>query len=631
MNITRRALIPAILLTFVCQALGGMPAMAAAATRVLIVGDSITQGSSGDYTWRYQLWKHLQASAPGATDFVGERTWLYDNIANTQGSTAYANPNFDRDHHAKWGQQLQLEKDEIAPAVSAAAPDVMLLLMGINDLTWGGESPATAFGNLQALLRNARAQRPSLRVVVGHTLSRWDLLGRVEQNVTDTAQLNALIDTLPSNPDFSYVRVARTDAGWNPQADTWDGTHPNGTGEVVIAGAFADALAGLGIGSAYGTRAAVQWPVSTVITTAASTAAAPAAGGSVSAIAGDNQATVSWTATGGASGYLIQQRQNGGAPDQLAWPVTGTSFTPGILAGDSLYDFRVVPVSDNGQIHLAWNAAPGANAYAIRSRDLTSGSGWTTLPLPVQATSYDLAGIPDHVYSFAIQPGKGVMTGVWSPEASQLIRRTGVPSAWSAQVRVKDYHGKRKAARDFARQWAGASEATWEDRYGTAGDDCTHFVSQALLTAGYPEMGEPSILDPIGFDRAVNDDGTWWRVNEDSPIRAGGLDGGYVKRNASGTFTLAPRLANHFALRSIYGLAQQVSDPRLLDYGDVILMETNNHGPGIDHAVIVTGFDATGYPLVSERSDPAVDKSLRLIESQNPRLILHNWHLLQLS
>ncbi|MFC7503453.1 hypothetical protein, partial [Nocardioides sp. GCM10030258] len=28
--------------------------------RVLIVGDSVTQGSSGDWTWRYRLWRHLQ-------------------------------------------------------------------------------------------------------------------------------------------------------------------------------------------------------------------------------------------------------------------------------------------------------------------------------------------------------------------------------------------------------------------------------------------------------------------------------------------------------------------------------------------------------------------------------------------
>jgi hypothetical protein len=200
-------------------------------------------------------------------------------------------------------------------------------------------------------------------------------------------------------------------------------------------------------------------------------------------VAGDRQATLNWSSAANASGYLIDQSQAGAGTTRLAWPVTGTSFTPGLLAGDSLYQFRVVPVNDNGQIHLVWNATPGANAYAIRSRDLTTGSGWTELPLPVQATTYDLAGVPDHVYDFEIQPGKGVMTGVWSPEASQLIRRVGTPSGWSSQVLVKAYLGRRKVATDFAKQWAYEPNiGAYNTRYGSVSDDdCTHFVSEALL------------------------------------------------------------------------------------------------------------------------------------------------------
>src|SRR5690606_5359517 len=38
--------------------------------KIMITGDSISQGSSGDYTWRYRLYKHLTAN--GVTpDFVG--------------------------------------------------------------------------------------------------------------------------------------------------------------------------------------------------------------------------------------------------------------------------------------------------------------------------------------------------------------------------------------------------------------------------------------------------------------------------------------------------------------------------------------------------------------------------------
>ena len=29
--------------------------------RIMLVGDSITQGSTGDHTWRYRLWQHLRA------------------------------------------------------------------------------------------------------------------------------------------------------------------------------------------------------------------------------------------------------------------------------------------------------------------------------------------------------------------------------------------------------------------------------------------------------------------------------------------------------------------------------------------------------------------------------------------
>ncbi len=29
--------------------------------RLLLVGDSVTHGSTGDWTWRYRLWHHLRA------------------------------------------------------------------------------------------------------------------------------------------------------------------------------------------------------------------------------------------------------------------------------------------------------------------------------------------------------------------------------------------------------------------------------------------------------------------------------------------------------------------------------------------------------------------------------------------
>ena len=48
------------------------PSAAEEPVRILLLGDSITQGSEGDWTWRYRLWKHLTGAGVDA-DLVGYR------------------------------------------------------------------------------------------------------------------------------------------------------------------------------------------------------------------------------------------------------------------------------------------------------------------------------------------------------------------------------------------------------------------------------------------------------------------------------------------------------------------------------------------------------------------------------
>ncbi|MBH0242925.1 hypothetical protein I3W98_09045, partial [Streptomyces cavourensis] len=62
--------------------------------RFLPVGDSMTIGATGDFTWRYRLWQHLDAVCPGSYEIVGPRTTLYDPGADAPLSHAYADPSF---------------------------------------------------------------------------------------------------------------------------------------------------------------------------------------------------------------------------------------------------------------------------------------------------------------------------------------------------------------------------------------------------------------------------------------------------------------------------------------------------------------------------------------------------------
>ena len=69
----------------------------------MVVGDSISHGSAGDYTWRYRLWKHLTGNGV-AVDFVGPRRGLFDSVRSPSGevidTNTYADRAFDSDHNA---------------------------------------------------------------------------------------------------------------------------------------------------------------------------------------------------------------------------------------------------------------------------------------------------------------------------------------------------------------------------------------------------------------------------------------------------------------------------------------------------------------------------------------------------
>ncbi len=417
-----------------------MPTPAQAAiNKVMFVGDSISQGSAGDFTWRYRLYEKLSATAPGSFDFVGPQTDLYNNVTNQHGSTAYANSAFDRAHNAFWGRRLSDEKVAIAGKVAASDADVLLVMLGINDLVQGS-TPSQVAQEMRGFIANARSANPGVDFVIGHTLSRYDIWKGIPESVENTKQLNILYNQVAAdlNTSGSRVVIATPDVGWYPEYYTWDGTHPNSTGEIRIAAAFADALAGLGIGSPYGGRPSfVQWS---------------GAGGQPSVTALDSAASLSWAARPGATGYLIEQRNvtlGETSFTRLPYPVNGTSFTIGFLAPGARVEFRVVPTkgtmvglpgtssavtiggpdptirptltavpATENSIRLTWTAVANASGYHVEYIDLSryhSEPNWIRLPWPITGTTFtqDLL-FAGNWYRFRIVPVNGFNEGTAS-------------------------------------------------------------------------------------------------------------------------------------------------------------------------------------------------------------------------
>ncbi|MFJ6849177.1 GDSL-type esterase/lipase family protein [Streptomyces sp. NPDC091271] len=226
------------------------------AMRFLFVGDSMTIGRSGDFTWRYRMWQHLEATlGDGGYAITGPRTELYDTEADAPLSHAYADPAFPapaRRHLAGWGEGWLHMAPAIADTVTAARPDVLLVSLGLIDLGFYTDSTQTA-ANAREFIAAARTANPRIRLVLLPVIPNI----RAESDAPFAAEcdrFNTLLAKTVADLDASGspILLASHPAGYDIHTDTYDGTHPGPTGEHKLAGAFADAMhQAWGVGGPY--------------------------------------------------------------------------------------------------------------------------------------------------------------------------------------------------------------------------------------------------------------------------------------------------------------------------------------------------------------------------------------------
>lgn len=209
-----------------------------APVRVLVVGDSLSQGFAGDWTWRYWVWREF-ARQHVPVDFVGPRRLP---SYGTRYERSWA---WDGDHAALGGSTLDYHLPRVPQLVTSYAPDVLVVELGYNDVAQG-DSPATVERQLQELILTARLLRPGMRVVLAQLPSGPD-----EQRNAVTARINvemarwALLHRV-------VVAHNRTGEGsgtlaWDTAKDTFDGLHPNATGQTLLADRIAQALHRAGV------------------------------------------------------------------------------------------------------------------------------------------------------------------------------------------------------------------------------------------------------------------------------------------------------------------------------------------------------------------------------------------------
>ncbi|MEU3751737.1 GDSL-type esterase/lipase family protein [Streptomyces olivoreticuli] len=213
--------------------------------RIMFVGDSMTIGSAGDFTWRYRMWQHLNASYGGPYKIVGPREELYEPAADAPVSLDYGDPDFPtraRAHLAGWGEGWQHMAPLIGDAVRAGRADTLLVSLGLIDLGFYTDAEQTA-ANVRRFLAAAREANPRVRAVLMPVIPNVRALADPDF-AAEVERFNELLGKAVADLDApgSPLLLASHPQGWDIDGDTYDGTHPNASGEHRIAAAFAAAM-----------------------------------------------------------------------------------------------------------------------------------------------------------------------------------------------------------------------------------------------------------------------------------------------------------------------------------------------------------------------------------------------------
>ncbi len=218
---------------------------AEAPLRVMVVGDSLSQGQSGSATYRYWLWRELERQRV-AVRFVGPETGL----ARGGGANLYnrTDHGFQKAHAAHAGSRIRYHLERQVELLTRYRPDLVVLQIGFNDA--GAHDGDRIAADLGRYLEQTFELLPETRVVVGEIPpGARPFLRQPGLRNARTARANSLVDA--EWGDDERVAIARlrtaTSPAWDVRRHTFDGTHPNATGETLMAHRIALALHDLGV------------------------------------------------------------------------------------------------------------------------------------------------------------------------------------------------------------------------------------------------------------------------------------------------------------------------------------------------------------------------------------------------
>jgi acyl-CoA thioesterase I len=196
--------------------------------RIMPLGDSLTSSLDGQASYRYWLYKQLQANGYNVT-FVGSLWGVGDGV-----SGIYSD--FPQYHEGHPGATTDDILQGARYWMQQARPQIVLLLIGANDFQ-DGQTALHGFVNTHRIIVALQSVNPYVSVLVAMIPP---LAG---QRAKDQYYDYLLYQYAPYwSTRYSPVRVVDLWSGFLTWQDTLDGQHPNVLGEKIYANRFFQAL-----------------------------------------------------------------------------------------------------------------------------------------------------------------------------------------------------------------------------------------------------------------------------------------------------------------------------------------------------------------------------------------------------
>jgi hypothetical protein len=201
----------------------------AAPVRIMALGDSIT---SSPGCWRALLWSRLRNAGYTDHDFVGTQS--------PQGCGF----DYDGEHEGHPGVLVtEVAARGLLPGwLAETDPDVVMMHFGTNDV-WSNRPTPAIIEAYSTLVGQMRERNPDVTVLVAQILP-MNPAGCAECGARVSA-LNAAIPDWAASLSTARSPVVVVDqwTGFSTAGDTYDGVHPNASGDQKIASAWYPPLA----------------------------------------------------------------------------------------------------------------------------------------------------------------------------------------------------------------------------------------------------------------------------------------------------------------------------------------------------------------------------------------------------